>query len=142
MTVFDRLRDWLDQGRSVQRVADDMQLTSELILLVRMMFADDELKQRELQTFKRICQTAFGIPEDDVPAVIQYLKEIGYETTAADAAEMFRGMSDDRKRTLLLHMLSIAKADDEVSESEAKLIRKTAEVLGLTADDIAAARNG
>ncbi len=137
MTIFDNVREWLDQDKSVRRVADDMQLTSELILLVRMMFADGELKPEELEIFKRICSKSFGIPENDVPGVIQYLKEIGYETTATDAAGMFKGMENDRKRRLLLHMLSIAKADDQVHEQEAELIRRTADVLGLTAEDIA-----
>ena len=136
MIIVDKIRQWLDSDKSVQMVADDIQLTSELILLVRMMFADGELKAEELNNFKRICKIAFNIPEEDVPQVVQYLQEISYETTAEDAAAMFDELDKERKRTLLLHMLSIAKSDNELHADEVDLIRKTASVLGLSSEDI------
>ena len=137
MIIVDKIKQWLDNDKSVRMVADDIQLTSELILLVRMMFADGELKPQELNNFKRICKIAFAIPEEDVPQVIHYLREIGYETTAEDAASMFEGLDVERKRTLLVHMLSIAKSDNDLHSSEVDLIRKTASVLGMSAEDIA-----
>lgn len=136
------IREFIEGNRSVRKVADDIQLTSELILLVRMMLADGELRPEELHNFKRICQTAFDIPEEDVPQVIRYLNDFGYETSAAQAAAMFADLDVDRKRALLLHMLSIAKSDDELHRDEAKLIQRTAALLGLTGDDIAALRAG
>ena len=141
MIVVDQIKNWLDQDKSVRMVAEDIQLTSELILLVRMMFADGQLRPEELVNFKRICKIAFGIPEEDVPQVIQYLQEFGYETTVSDAAAMFQNLDIERKRTLLVHLLSIAKSDQEVKPEEADLIRKTAAILGLSADDIAELRN-
>jgi|OrbTmetagenome_3_1107373.scaffolds.fasta_scaffold152207_1 uncharacterized tellurite resistance protein B-like protein len=141
MIVVDRIRSWLDQDKSVRRVADDLQLTSELILLVRMMFADGKLLPEELENFKRICKIAFGIPEEDVPQVIEYLREFGYETTVDDAAVMFEQLDDDRKRSLLLHMMSIAKSDKEVHAEEVDLIRRTASILGLEAADLQRLRN-
>ena len=101
-----------------------------------MMFADGELRAEELENFKRICKIAFNIPEDDVLQVVQYLREIGYETTAEDAAAMFEELDAERKRTLLVHMLSIAKSDNDLHADEVELIRKTASVLGLSAQDI------
>ena len=83
------IRDFIEGNRSVRRVADDPALTSELILLTRMMLADGELRPEEMQNFKRICRTAFGIPEDDIDKVLQYLKDFGYGTSASDAAAMF-----------------------------------------------------
>ena len=139
-TLIERLREFVEGNASVRKVAEDIQLTSELILLVRMMFADGELKPEEMERFKRLCRTAFDIPEADVPQVIQYLRDYGYETTAADAAAMFAELEPERKRSLLVHMLSIAKADDELHEDEAELIRRTATALGLDADDIRKAR--
>jgi len=94
-----------------------------------------------MQNFKRICRTAFGIPEEDVEQVMQYLKDFGYDTSAADAAAMFADFEPERKRALLVHMLSIAKADDQLDRSEADLIRRTAATLGMTAADIDAARS-
>ena len=63
---LDRIRDYFDQDKTVRMVADDVQLTAELMLLIRMMFADGRLAKRELDNFKRICKTAFNIPEEDV----------------------------------------------------------------------------
>lgn len=139
-SILRSLREFIEGNRSVRKVADDIELTSELILLVRMMFADGELRSEEVSNFKRICTTAFDIPENDVPEVLQYLKDYGYETSAADAAQMFEDLDLERKRALLVHMLSIAKADNDLDVEEAELIRHTAETLGLTPEDIRHAR--
>ena len=52
MIVVDKIKGWLEQDKSVKRVAEDLQLTSELVLLVRMIFADGELRPEELKDFK------------------------------------------------------------------------------------------
>jgi len=134
--VLDQIRGWLEQDRSVKRVAEDLQLTSELILLVRMIFADGQMKPEELQQFKNLCKIVFDIPEEDVPDVLKYLQEFGYETNVADAAAMFETLDPERKRTLLLHLLSMAKADNEIHPGEIDLIRKTAEILSISAVDL------
>lgn len=134
------IREFIEGNASVRKVADDVGLTSELILLVRMMLADGELRPAEMQNFRTICQSAFGIPQEDVPQVMQYLKDFGYSTSAADAAAMFADFDPERKRALLIHMLEIAKSDDQLDVHEAELIKRTAKVLGLTGEDIAAAR--
>lgn len=141
MIVVDQIKGWLERDKSVKRVAEDIQLTSELILLVRMIFADGELRQQELNDFKKICRIAFNIPEEDVPEVLRYLQEFGYETTVDDAASMFGEMDLERKKALLLHMLSIAKADEEIHAGEADLIRRTAGLLGLSPEDITALKS-
>lgn len=136
MGVVENIRGWLERDSSVKRVAEDLQLTSELILLVRMIFADGEMKPSELQNFKRICRIAFDIPAEDVPKVIEYLKDFGYETTAEDAASVFDTLDEDRKKSLLLHLMSIAKADDELHANEAEMLRKVASILGISSSDI------
>lgn len=138
--ILRAIREFIEGNRSVRKVADDVALTSELILLMRMMLADGELRPEEMSNFKRLCKTAFDIPQDDVPKVLQYLKDYGYGTSAAEAATIFRDLDADRKRSLLLHMLSIAKSDDDLHANEAELIRRTCEALGLTAADIEAIR--
>lgn len=140
MYVIDEIKNWLDSDKSVKMVAEDLQLTSELILLVRMMFADGTLKPEELRNFKRICKIAFGIPENDVPKVIEYLQDFGYETSIEDAVAMFQELELERKQTLLVHLFSIAKSDNEVHSNEADMMRRVSELLGLTADDIAKLR--
>ena len=139
MFLTDKIREWLDKDKSVRMVADDLQLTSEMILLVRMMFADGELKSEELVGFKNLCRAVFGIPDEDVPQIIGYLREFGYETSTADAAQMFKKMDVERKKSLLLHLLSIAKADGELHEREMELIRNTADILGLGPDELTSA---
>ncbi len=139
--IVEAVRSYFDADKSVRKVADDVELTAELILLIRMMFADGRLAKRELINFKRICKNAFDIPEGDVADVIEYLKETGYETTAEEAAAMFAGLDPERQRGLLVHMLSIAKSDDELHADEISLIRRTAQVLGMNADDLAKLQN-
>jgi len=138
--ILKSVRKFVEGNQSVRRVADDIELTSELILLVRMIFADGELKKEEFENFARICETAFAIPAADVPDVLRFLKEFGYETKAANAASIFSDLSVTRKRSLLIHMLSVAKSDDELHADEAELIRRTATLLGLTPADITAAQ--
>lgn len=135
--LVDAVRHYFDSDKSVRMVADDIELTAELLLLIRMMFVDGRLAKRELANFKRICKTAFDIPEEDVGDVINYLRNTGYETSAAEAAAIFKGISLERRRALLVHMLSIAKSDDELQTEEIDLIRQTAKVLGLSAEDLA-----
>ncbi|GIL02907.1 MAG: hypothetical protein BroJett030_28060 [Alphaproteobacteria bacterium] len=134
--ILGTIREFVEGNKSVRRVADDIELTSELILLVRMMFADGELKREELANFTRLCETAFAIPPHDVAKVLRYLKDFGYEIKAENAAALFADLSVARKRALLVHMLSIAKSDNELHHDEAELIRRTAVILGLTPADI------
>ena len=136
MKVVDRIREWLDRDKSVRMVADDIQVTSELILLIRMIFADGELKPEEMEMFRRICSKVFSIPEDDVTDVVKYLQDIGYETSAGDAARMFEELDIDRRRNLLLHMFRIAKADNELDAKEVDMIKKTAGILQLGPEEI------
>ena len=67
---------------------------------------------------------------------MRYLKDFGYEIKAENAAALFADLSVARKRALLVHMLSIAKSDNELHHDEAELIRRTAVILGLTPADI------
>ena len=136
MNLVDKIKGWIDRDSSVKRVAEDLQLTSELILLVRMMFADGKLHPDELANFKKICAAAFDIPAADVPQVIEYLREFGYETTVPDALAMFESLDDDRKQNLLHHMVMIARSDEEIHADEVELISRTVSILGLELADV------
>lgn len=135
MAFLDKLRALVGQGTTVQRVADDQQLTAELILLVRMMFADGEMTQDELEQFKEICATRCDIPAEDIPDVVKFLTDFGYETSAENAAGMFAGMDVERKRAILRRMVRIAHSDDELDPKESLMIQRTADILGLTMMD-------
>ncbi len=135
MGILDSFRNLLEQGKTVRRVADDEQLTAELILLVRMMFADGEMTGDELEKFKEICATRCDIPEKDIPEVVKYLVDFGYETSAEDAAGMFSEMDEGRKKAILRRMVRIAYSDDQLDPRESLMIQKTADALGLTMMD-------
>ena len=51
--IIDSISRMIGGNPSLNKVADDLQLTSELILLVRMMFADGELQPTELAAFRK-----------------------------------------------------------------------------------------
>jgi len=57
VAILDTIRAVIAREKSVQRVAEDEFLTAELILLVRMMFADGKMKPEEIEKFKLICAT-------------------------------------------------------------------------------------
>lgn len=119
----------------MRRVANDAQLTAELILLVRMMFADGQMTQDEIDKFTQICESRFDIPAEDMAQVIQFLADFGYETTAMNAAGIFEDLDFETKRTLMRHMVQIAQSDDELDPRESLLLQRTADVLGPTMMD-------
>ncbi len=136
MSLLNSIRDMLVGKSSVQMVADDPEMASEILLLVRMMFADGKMTERELELFKNICETVFNIPEADVPDVILFLKEYGYETSGEQAAATFENMPGERKRDLLVHLISMARADSRLHTNEADLIVRVARILGYTPEQV------
>ncbi len=136
MRILDGIKDWLNQKSSVQMVADDPQMASEILLLLRTMFADGTMVSQELNMFKMFCSSIFHIPEEDVPDVINYLKETGYETSGEQAASMLAELPAKRKQELIVHLLSMARADDFLDAREVEIISRVAKVLGYTPEQI------
>ena len=137
MQLLDTLKDFFTDRSSVAIVADDPAIMSELLLLVRMMFADGELKGDELAAFRKVCAEGFGIPSDDVTEVMRYVSDFGYETTGKQAAETFGSLPDERKRTLLNHLMTVAVADNRLHQNEMELLRRVADTLGISRDELA-----
>lgn len=138
MRILDAIGELLSKKTSVQMVADDPEMAAQILLLVRMMFADGELSPSELSLFKGLCKHTFNIPEDDVPEVIKFLKTYGYETSGVQAASTFAEMPEDRKKEILGHLVSMARADSKVHENEILMITKVAAALGYSTDQIRA----
>ena len=65
-----------------------------------------------------------------------YLKDFGYETSSEQAALAFADVPFERKVMLLRHLLTIANADDDLDPKEANLIRRTADLLGVTPEEL------
>lgn len=126
----ERVRAFLDQTSSLSKVADDPMLTAELLLLVRMSFANKAVEPAEADAFAAICTRMLGLNGDELTDVLKYLNDFGYETTDAQAANMLADLDEARKRQILDHMAIIAKADGDVDDRERRLLEATARRLG------------
>ena len=131
-----QLREIFEGDPGVRKVADDPVLSAELLLLFRMILADGQVSDSEMGVFRRICRDAFGIADDSFDGVVEYLNDFGYETSGAQAIEMFRELDVERRRTLARHMAEIAKADRQLAENEVRLLRRTLELLGISPVDL------
>ena len=132
-----RIMQLFEGDPGIRRVADDPVLTAELLLLFRMILADGAVEEKELDTFRRICVDSFGIPKESLVGVIRYLQDYGYETSGTQALALFRTLDRDRRIELARHLAEIAKADEDLSDREVRLLKRTLEVLDLDAREIA-----
>lgn len=134
--LLGQIRNLLDGDPGVRKVADDPILSAELLLLFRNDSADGEVEEHEMATFRRICRDAFGIGEESVDAVVQYLNDFGYETNGSQALALFRGLKLERRQALAQHMADIAKADNQLAAQEVRLLRRILDTLGLQPVDV------
>ncbi|MBO6726352.1 MAG: TerB family tellurite resistance protein [Rhizobiaceae bacterium] len=132
-----RLRELLQGNASVRKVAEDPALTAELLLLVRMVLADGEVRARELDALRRIATNSLGIDGDDLEQVLDHLGAFGYEITPIQAIAVFRELDMDRRISLARHMATLAKADDELSHHEIRLLARVVEILEIDPQAIA-----
>lgn len=126
----ERVRAFLDQTTSLNKVAHDPVLTAELLLLVRMSFADKTVEPAEADAFAAICTRLLGLNGDELTDILKYLNDFGYETTDAQAADMLADLDEARKRQILDHLATVANADGEVDDRERRLLEATARRLG------------
>ncbi|THF59773.1 TerB family tellurite resistance protein [Ollibium composti] len=136
VALLDQFLALFDGDPGVRKVADDPVLSAELLLLFRMILADGEVAESEMQAFRRICRESFGIAETSIDGVIEYLNDFGYETNGSQAIAMFRDLDVERRRLLAWHMAEIAKADEHLAENEVRLLRRTLDLLGISPVDL------
>lgn len=136
LKLFEQIKSVFEGDPGVRKVADDPVLTAELLLLFRMILADGVVTQDEMETLRRICRDSFGISDESMDGVIEYLNDYGYETNGAQAIEMFLDLDFDRRRSLARHMAEIAKSDAQLAEGELKLMKRSLDLLGLQPRDI------
>jgi len=134
--VLTRIRTLFDGDPGVRKVADDPVLSAELLLLFRMILADGSVSDSEMETFRRICREAFGISDESLDGVVEYLNDFGYETSGAQALALFGELDVERRKLLARHMAEIAKADAQLAENEVRLLRRTLEILGISPVDL------
>jgi uncharacterized tellurite resistance protein B-like protein len=134
--LIDRLRSVFEGNPGIRKVAGDPALTAELLLLFRMILADGSVAESEMDEFRRICRDAFGIDDDSVDGVVEYLNDFGYETTAAQALAMFQELDLERRQLLARHLAAIAKADARLADNELQLLGRIIDILGVSPADI------
>jgi len=133
--ILAQIRAIFEGDPGVRKVADDPVLSAELLMLFRMILADGSVSESEMAAFRRICRDAFGIAEDSIDGVVEYLNEVGYETKGSQAIALFRDLDIERRKLLASHMAEIARADEHLAENEVRLLRRTMELLGIGAVD-------
>lgn len=138
--LLDQIRSIFEGDPGIRMVADDPVLSAELLLLFRMILADGVVKEEEMTVFRHICRDGFGIPEQSIDGVIEYLNDFGYETNGGQAVAMFQGLDEERRRLLASHMAAIAKADAQLAENEVRLLRRTLELLRISPVDAVKAK--
>ena len=131
-----QIRELFEGDAGVRKVADDPVLSAELLLLFRMILADGQVTDSEMAVFRRICREAFGIGDESIEGVVEYLNDFGYETSGAQAIEMFRELDVERRKVLARHMAEIAKADSQLAENEVRLLRRTLDLLAISPVDV------
>lgn len=136
---LEALKTRLEKEKVVRLVANDPALTAELLLLFKVILADGEVKQRELDIFKRICRDSFGLDPEAMDGVYAYLHDFAYETTPEQAAAVFADLPMERRQALLDHMIAIAQADNDIDGREERFLSRIADMLGF---DITEMRGG
>lgn len=131
-----QIRSLFEGDAGVRRVAEDPVLSAELLLLFRMILADGVASESEMAVFRRICTQSFGIAEDSIDAVIEYLNDFGYETNGSQAIAMFQDLDVERRKLLARHMADLAKADSHLAENEVRLLRRTMDLLDISPVDV------
>jgi uncharacterized tellurite resistance protein B-like protein len=131
-TWAERVRGLVGMHSSMNKVAHDPALTAELLLLVRMSFADKSVEPAEAEAFAAVCTRLLGLHADELGDILKYLNDFGYETSNAQAAEMLAGLSEARRREILDHLAIVAKADGEIDARERRLLEATANRLGFS----------
>ncbi|EJF88927.1 TerB family tellurite resistance protein [Bartonella tamiae] len=138
--MFEGIANYFSRHNAVRKVAEDPATAAELLLLIHLGFADGEHSARETAVFSQIAEEQFNIPHEALPEVIKYLYDFGYETTTGQAAALFADMAPERRISLIENLMAIAAADRHIDADEVALIQRIAAILGVTPEEVVAAR--
>ena len=137
-SVLSRLRTLVAGRSAVGRVADDPETVAALMLLARAAFADRHLAEEEKSEFATICERVFDIPKSEMPEVLRAVADIGYETSAAQAAAVLADSPLDMREKVLRTLVEVVCADDAVLPSEVLFLRRVASTMQLDEDRVEA----
>ncbi|UXM96245.1 MULTISPECIES: TerB family tellurite resistance protein [unclassified Bartonella] len=133
---FHKIANYFTRNSVVSKVAGDPAIAAELLLLIKIIFADGERGHAETEVFAQIAQQQFDIPADALPDVIRYLGDYGYETTTAQAAALFSDLAPERRISLVRNLMAVASADNYIDENEVAFIERVSAILGISPQEV------
>jgi len=113
------------------RLAEDPVALAEILLLFRMVLADGIVQPAQLTAFERICEQHFGVNRRDMAELHALLDSPMARSCDARAFTLLDQLDTEARTTLLEDMMRIARASSTSHDGEDRLIRRTAELLGL-----------
>lgn len=134
--IFQKISNYFTRNSVVSKVAGDPAIAAELLLLVKIIYADGKFGHGETAAFVKIAQQQFEIPISALPDVIRYLGDYGYETTIGQAATLFSELAPERRVSLIRNLMTIATADDYINENDVAFIERITAILGISPQQV------
>lgn len=134
--MFQRITNYFARNSAVRKVAENPAIAAELLLLTKILFADQECSYQETEAFARIAAERFGIERKVLPDVVKYLQDFGYETSTGQAALIFAELEPKYRVELIRDLMQIAVADNLVEQREVRMIERVAAIIGISPKEI------
>ncbi|WP_417411432.1 TerB family tellurite resistance protein [Hoeflea sp.] len=112
-------------------LSEDPVALAEILLLFRVVLADGVVHASQLTAFERICEQHFGISRSDMDELHKLLESPKARSCDAKAFTLLGQLDTEARTALLGDMMRIARANTVISDGEERLIRRTADLLGL-----------
>jgi uncharacterized tellurite resistance protein B-like protein len=113
------------------RLSEDPVALAEILLLFRMVLADGIVHSSKLTAFERICEQNFGVSRSDMDELHTLLESPKARSCDAKAFTLLSQLDTEARTALLGDMMRIARASTIRNDGEERLIRRTADLLGL-----------
>ena len=108
-------------------------------LLAGIAYADRDFSSQEAREIERLLGAVEGIGPAGTRAIVQALEQHRVELSSVHSIRFARALKDLGTRDLRLHVLemlvSLAAADDSISQAEVNNLRQLTRALGLEQDD-------
>jgi|SRR5690606_20122647 len=123
-------------GMARRGLTDSPEVIAELLVLLRMVLADGEMRPRQSEILRRIAAARFGLGGADGNAFMQSMREFGQVVGAGQTTVFFRGLDIERRRLLARRLTDLMEQDRELKGREARFRARLLALLDLTPDDL------
>ena len=113
------------------RLLDNPVALAEILMLFRMVLADGIVQPSQLTVFERICEQHFVVNRRDMPRLHALLDSAKARSCDAKAFALLGQLDTEARTTLLEDMIRIARASTVRNDGDDRLIKRTADLLGL-----------